>query len=77
MAQSRDRRKDNLRTGKPDVDPGLPSHTSGIREGNTPGGYEKMPGHNPDGTSTAARSTGINPEDREPILPDMPNLSPA
>ena len=71
------RTKDNLRTGKPDVDPSLHSHTSGIREGNTKGSYEKMEGHNPDGTSTAARSTGINAEDRNPILPDMPNLSPA
>ena len=71
------RKKDNLRVGKADVDPSLPSHTAGVREGNKPGGYEKMEGHNPDGTSTAARSTGINAKDREPISPDMPNLSPA
>jgi hypothetical protein len=36
-----------------------------------------MPGHQPDGTSSAERSTGINPGAREPIDPRMPNLSPA
>jgi hypothetical protein len=35
-----------------------------------------MEGHLDDGTSTAARSTGINPERRNPISADMPNLSP-
>ncbi|MGA2924914.1 MAG: hypothetical protein ABSG43_02780 [Solirubrobacteraceae bacterium] len=63
--------------GKADVTPDLPAHVPGIREGNATGSYEKMPGHNPDGTSTAARSTGINPKAREPIDPSMPNLSPA
>jgi hypothetical protein len=66
-----------IRTGKADVDPSLPSHTKGIRRGNAPGSYDKMTGHRPDGTSTAARSTGINAEDRDPISDDMPNLSPA
>jgi hypothetical protein len=36
-----------------------------------------MAGHKADGTSTAARSTGINPKAHEPIDPSMPNLSPA
>jgi hypothetical protein len=36
-----------------------------------------MAGHKPDGTSTAERSTGIDPKAREPIDPRMPNLSPA
>jgi hypothetical protein len=38
---------------------------------------EKQPGHNADGTVTAARSTGINPKAHEPIDPRMPNLPPA
>ena len=33
--------------------------------------------HKADGTSTQARSTGINAGAREPIDPRMPNLSPA
>jgi hypothetical protein len=57
--------------------PDLPSHVKGIAQGNSSGNYDKMPGHLPDGHSTAARSTGINPENEEPIDPRMPNLSPA
>lgn len=57
--------------------PDMPTHTPGINEGNAKGNYEKMPGHKPDGRSTAARSTGVNPKAREPIDPSMPNLSPA
>lgn len=64
------------RVGKPDVAPDAPSHVRGIKEGNAPGGYEQMKGHNPDHTSTAARSTGIDAENRNPILPSMPNISP-
>jgi len=52
-------------------------HVKGIKEGNAKGNYEKSPGHKPDGTSTAVRSTGINAAAREPIDPRMPNLSPA
>jgi hypothetical protein len=48
----------------------------GVRQGNSTGNYESMPGHLPDGRSTAARSTGINPGKHEPIDPRMPNLSP-
>jgi hypothetical protein len=54
----------------------LPSHTKGIRMGNQPGSYDKQAGHLPDGKATAARSTGVNAEDREPIDPQMPTLSP-
>jgi hypothetical protein len=50
-------------------------HIKGIQEGNALGKYERMAGHNPDGTSTAARSTGVAAA--EPIDPSMPNLSPA
>jgi hypothetical protein len=64
-------------TGTPDVDPAAPSHTKGVSEGNSPGSYEKMDGHRSDGRSTARRSTGINADDRNPIHPDSPNLSPA
>lgn len=56
--------------------PDDPSHTPGIREGNEPGAYERMPGHLPDGRSTARRSTGVNPKGENPIDPRMPNLSP-
>lgn len=64
-------------SGKGVGDPQAAAHTRGIKEGNARGNYEKMPGHLPDGTSTAERSTGINPGSREPIDPRMPNLSPA
>ena len=67
----------NIRVGKADVKPTKPSHVSGVREGNATGGYRKMDGHNADGTSSARRSTGINPDARDPIMPGMPNLSPA
>lgn len=54
-----------------------PTHTPGVFQGNSPGNYDSMTGHKPDGRSTAARSTGINPGMEEPIDPRMPNLSPA
>ncbi len=62
---------------KPEVNPSLPSHTPGINEGNAKGNYEKNAGFNADSTSTAARSTGIDAKNHEPIDPSMPNLSPA
>jgi hypothetical protein len=65
-----------LRVGKPDTRVTAPAHTPGVREGNDPGGYEDQGGHLPDGRSTAERSTGINPRERNPIDPRMPNLSP-
>jgi hypothetical protein len=49
---------------------------TGVKEGNSSGHYEKSPGHEPDGRSTARRSTGINVKKHEPIDPRMPNLSP-
>lgn len=54
----------------------LPSHTRGVKEGNSMGNYEKQPGHLPDGRSTAERSTGIASRSKNPILAGMPNLSP-
>jgi hypothetical protein len=67
----------DIKLGKPDVAPDISAHTPGIKQGNAKGSYEKMAGHNPDGTSTAERSTGINPKREEPIAPGMPNISPA
>ena len=63
-----------MKVGKPDVRPEAPSHVKGIKQGNSRGNYDSQAGHKPDGTSTAKRSTGINPKAREPIDPSMPNL---
>jgi len=65
----------DVSTGKPYTGASKPTHVKGINEGNAKGNYEKMPAHKPDGTSTAARSTGV--AKTEPIAPGMPNLSPA
>jgi hypothetical protein len=66
-----------IRVGKPDVTVDLMSHTPGVPMGNSKGNYEKQKGHLPDGRSTAARSTGVNPEAEDPIDERAPNLSPA
>ena len=76
MASERSGR-DNMRVGRPQVRTTSPSHTRGVREGNERGAYTHQAGHLTDGRSTAARSTGINADARNPIDPDMPNLSPA
>jgi hypothetical protein len=68
--------EENIRTGMADVKPTALTHVYGVRAGNNPG-KKQMPGHLPNGRSTARRSTGINADDRDPILPEMPNLSPA
>jgi hypothetical protein len=68
--------KDNLKVGKPQARPDTTAHTPGTREGNK-GPNEKQVGHLPDGRVTAARSTGINVKEHEPIDPRMPNLPPA
>ena len=52
------------------------AHTPGVKSGNSKGNYERQTGHLPDGRRTAAASTGINADAREPIDPRMPNLSP-
>jgi hypothetical protein len=65
-----------IRTGKPDTTQDAPAHTPGIFQGNATGNYESQVGHNPDGTRTAAASTGINPDAHGPIDPRMPSLSP-
>ncbi len=71
--------KDNIKLGKPDTSPSIAAHTAGIRAGNEVGNLEKEPGFVQDGAllkGTARRSTGINPQDRSPIDPRMPNISP-
>jgi hypothetical protein len=65
----------DVKTGAEHTGIDKPTHTKGINEGNALGNYEKMAGHKADGTSTAARSTGVT--ETEPIDPSMPNLSPA
>jgi hypothetical protein len=65
-----------MRRKKGKVPMDLSAHTPGINQGNAPGSYDRMPGHKPDGTSSAERSTGINAKARNPIDPSMPNLSP-
>lgn len=67
----------NLKVGRPDVRPDDPSHTRGIKEGNSLKNYGRQVGFLPDGTATAARSTGINPRRRDVIDPRMPSLSPS
>jgi hypothetical protein len=68
--------KDNLKVGKPHASPDLTAHTRGTHEGNK-GPFERQPGHLPDGRATAARSTGVNVGEHEPIDARMPNLPPA
>lgn len=52
------------------------AHTKGVRQGNSKGHYEKQPGFLKDGRATSSRSTGVLPGIKDPIHPDMPNLSP-
>ena len=82
MARKRRIRGDgNLTIGKPDVKPSTPSHVRGVGRGNARGRLSKDKGfirRGPDRLeATARRSTGIAPEDQEPILPAMPRLTPA
>ena len=65
----------------------MSSHATGVAkgeektatEGKEPGRYEEgeTGADRPTGTSTARDSTGINPEDENPIDPNSPNLPPA
>jgi hypothetical protein len=65
-----------MKLGRQKTKTDAPTHVKGTTEGNAKGNYESQKGHEPDGRSTAARSTGINAKAREPIDPRMPNLSP-
>ncbi len=66
-----------ITVGKPDVRMDQPAHVAGVRRGNHRGMGGHQPGHRSDDRSTARRSTGINARHHDPVLPDMPNLSPA
>ncbi|MEW2630867.1 hypothetical protein AB0903_04220 [Streptomyces sp. NPDC048389] len=66
-----------ITVGKPDVKPDAMAHIKGVRRGNHHGLGKHQAGHRTGDTSSARRSTGINAKHREPIMPDMPNLSPA
>lgn len=66
-----------IKVGEPQVRIDKTAHTPGVRQGNEEGLVKRRPGHPTDDTSTARRSTGINPAAHEPILPGMPGLSPA
>lgn len=70
----------NVRVGKADVSPTLPSHVSGVSQGNALGsinaaeGMQQIAG---EFRVTTRRSTGIRPEARAPIDPKSPVLTPA
>jgi hypothetical protein len=66
-----------IKVGKPQVRTDTAAHTKGVREGNNSGHHGEEPGLTLHGKSTARRSTGIRARARNPILPGMPNLSPA
>jgi hypothetical protein len=73
----------NLRVGKAATRPAQPTHVAGVREGNKLGAIHRQAGlhQDPDNPSFAtcsgARSTGINPNARDPIDPRMPRLTPS
>lgn len=76
----------NLKIGKPDTTPTSPAHVPGVAQGNEPpSSFDDDPGFystgetesgRPTGKGTARRSTGVNPESKNPIDPRSPNLSP-
>lgn len=62
-----------------------PSHETGTPKGNEMASGDSEPGHEstgtnpagrPSGTTTARFSTGINPEDENPIDPSSPVMPP-
>ena len=55
----------------------MSTHVDGIKQGNSKGNYEKNKGFNPDGTVTAAASTGMDSKGHGPIDKRMPNIPPA
>lgn len=69
----------NVTVGKADVSPTLMSHVAGVRRGNASRDVTEEQGTLDEGDwsfARADRSTGINPEKRNPVLPSMPNLPP-
>ena len=74
------RGENGIVVGKPDVDPGAPSHVPGVREGNWPSGgrHGRMrPRKDEATTGSPRRSTGVAWSQRAPIDPRMPKLTPA
>jgi hypothetical protein len=76
----------DIRVGKPDTKVDAPAHTRGVNQGNDPGGIERDPGieytgerraGKPTARAFARMSTSINPESRNPIDPNSPNMPPA
>ena len=76
----------DIRVGNPDTTPDVSAHTPGVSQGNEPGGIAADPGleetgeigaGRPSMKSWARKSTGINPDKRNPIDPNSPNLPPA
>lgn len=59
--------------------PPQPVHVAGNAKGEERALNGREPGRDPDRKQyrSARDSTGISPEDREPILPVMPNIPPA
>jgi hypothetical protein len=71
--------RESLVVWKKDVDLTAPSHVPGVHEGNWPGRMKKrarQAGVDEDMTGDLERSTGINAEERQPIMAGMPKLSP-
>lgn len=70
----------HVTTGKQDVRLTAPSHVRGVRQGNVPDRNRRRElaqlGGGQGLRARGRRSTGINPEDREPIDPEMPTLTP-
>jgi hypothetical protein len=59
--------------------PPQPTHVAGNGKGEEMALKNREPGRDPDRKHyrSARDSTGINPSDRQPILPVMPNIPPA
>lgn len=68
----------NVIVGRPHTKPSSPSHVPGVSQGNSGGARQEGLIVLDQGRlrGTARRSTGINPKQRNPIDPRMPNLSP-
>ncbi|MET7318633.1 hypothetical protein ABZX83_25295 [Streptomyces thermoviolaceus] len=64
-----------IRVGRAHVRPDSPSHVPGQTQGNA-GPRTAQPGHHPDGTADARRSTGIHWKKHDAISKIMPNISP-
>lgn len=70
----------NLLVARRDVRLTAPSHVRGVPEGNDPGSALERAGIEFEAASARAharRSTGICADEREPIDPRMPRLTPA